>query len=326
VSFSKELLQELIGFVFLVGLPPQGIEKNALRLIKHLGLRHFIFFERDFGPGGTFWEIKNQISPLLLAVDQEGGPVTRLKPPLVPKLEAPLEVAKASNPLVAVRHQALSCLKGLKQVGLNFNLAPVLDLADHKAPAFLRARTFGQDPQLVAKLGREYVKTFLQHGVLCCAKHFPGLGGVILDPHLDLPRTEKINPQALRPFFEAIGAGVPAIMTTHLVVDDLGYDPVTFSPQAINILRGQLGFKGLILTDDLNMGAIERHFPLAEAVLKAFEAGHDLVLICQDFHKATEAIKIFRQEVYRSKVLQGRIFEAACRIRETIQKQLPLGV
>ena len=298
--------------LFLIGLSGERLTPLEKEAIKALGLRHFIFFSRNFIDHQQ-WQsllsgLKSLTSLRFLAVDQEGGPVVRLKPPLFPPLRAPLSLAQSKNPELVVKDEASFCASYLKALGLNLNLAPVLDLAGEESPSFLRERTFGADPEKVAFLGSVYIRVFLGQKVLCCAKHFPGLGEVTMDPHLDLPVQKGLSSKALLPFEVAVKSGVPAIMTSHLLIQELDQEPATFSEKLVSLVRKELSFKGLLLTDDLFMGAVTKRNSLDEAVVKAFEAGYDLLLLCQDFEKAVKVI----EELYpyfQSKTAQKRIKE-----------------
>lgn len=292
----------------MIAPPRRPLTPEEKDRIRSLGLRHFIFFKEHFSDR-AFWEnFKKELQALsppgLWAVDQEGGPVTRITPPLFPAIKAPLSLAREEEPEQAVREAALLCARNLKKLGLNFNLAPVLDLAGEGAPPFLRGRTFGEDPSLTARLGVTYLKAFKQVGLYCCGKHFPGLGGVEVDPHLRLPVKERLDERDLIPFKAAVMAGLPAMMTTHLLVPSFSADPVTYSPKFLRFLREELGFRGVVLTDDLFMGGALAGIDLEEAVLKAFLAGHDLMLLCGDFTKSLAALAAFCEEVQQSPALR----------------------
>ncbi len=305
--------------IFILGLPDNGLSEDVIEIIRELSLKNFIFFRPHFHSAKKFHRLISNLKKIvgngLFTVDQEGGPVTRIGPPLAPILRAPLDLAKDPYPEQAICQEAKTCVRILRKFGLNFNLAPVLDLADETAPPFLVRRTFGKDPVLAASLGEVYITTLCSEGILCCAKHFPGLGEVLIDPHENLPCVRMISQYALYPFRIAVKIGVPAIMTTHLLVQELDLEPATFSWKIIKILRQDLGFKGAILTDDLNMGAISKKVTLSEAILKSILAGHDLVLIAQDFWQASSSIKEFLKETKKSKVLRSRVEEAIARIK-----------
>jgi len=310
----------------MVGLPGPELTQREEEAIDELGLRHFIFFSRNFThpAKGKALLMKLKKKGGLLAVDQEGGPVVRLRPPLFTELLAPLALAQTERPEETVRTQAEICASQLQKLGFNLNLAPVLDLGDENSPPFLRGRTFGRHPETVARLGKLYIKTFLQKGLLCCAKHFPGLGEARVDPHEDLPRLEKLSSEALLPFEVGVKAGVPCVMTTHLLVQELDKEMATFSAKITGLLREKLSFNGVILTDDLFMGAIKRRMSLPEAALKAFIAGHDLLLLCQDLWESLETIKTLLPEL-RSRSLQNRVEESLKRQERLLKYCLPAG-
>ncbi|NPA48878.1 MAG: glycoside hydrolase family 3 protein [Thermodesulfobacteria bacterium] len=311
-----------IGPLFLIALDGKTLTPEEKEAISLFGLRHFIFFSRNLGSYGETRALLEELETLagkgLRAIDQEGGPVSRLKPPHFPGLKAPLSLASEEDPEEAVAREAVLCARELKRWGFNFNLAPVLDLGEETAPSFLKGRTFGGDPQMVAGLARVYIRAFLDEGLLCCAKHFPGLGGVEVDPHQGLPVKETVEEEDLLPFLEAIRIGVPAVMTTHLLIPAWDKEPATFSPKIVKFLRENLGFKGLILTDDLFMGGALARASLEEAVLRAFLAGHDLLLLCGEFHKSIDALAIFSEECQKSLILRKKVGERL----SFIEKQL----
>ncbi|WP_022852437.1 glycoside hydrolase family 3 N-terminal domain-containing protein [Thermodesulfatator atlanticus] len=304
-----------VGELFLVGLSGPELTLYEQEAIKEFTLRHFIFFKRNLLEKEQIKSLLikiNEISgPGLRALDQEGGPVARLKPPLFPAIKAPFDLANDKDPEAAVAKEAALCARELKAYGFNFNLAPVLDLGGENAPSFLRGRTFGEDASLVAQLGETYIKTFHSYGVYTCAKHFPGLGGVAIDPHQNLPVKNSFSEDDLRPFYQAIAAKVPAIMTTHLIISTFDGVPATFSKQIVRFLREKMGFTGLLLTDDLYMGGVS--LPLEEAVLKAVLSGHDLILLCQNFSQTIKIIENFAKEVRNSPSLQNRVKKALVR-------------
>ena len=304
------MLKETLS-LFMVAPPKGPLSREEEGLLRELPLRHFIFFRRHFEDKEA-WEalrrdLKRLSPPGLWAVDQEGGPVVRILPPLCPRLKAPLELARGRDPQEAVLREARLCARALKALGLNLNLAPVLDLAGEEAPAFLRGRTFGSEPDLVARLGGLYVRVFREEGLFCAAKHFPGLGGVVVDPHKRLPVKEALRPEDLFPFRAAIKEGVFAIMTTHLLVSSFDEEPATYSPRLVKFLREELSFSGLVMTDDLFMGGALEGRGLEEAVLSAFLAGHDLLLLCGPFKESLAVVKAFLREVERSPVLRREV-------------------
>ena len=187
----------------------------------------------------------------------------------------------------------------LALVGINMNLAPVLDVA-RKPDCPLWQRSFSSDPEQVAALGEAAIRGFLQGGVLPVAKHFPGLGDTTLDSHQVLPTAQNPDPERtadLLPFRRAAAAAVPAIMTAHLRVPAWDDQPATLSPVALkDWLRHRLGFEGVIITDDLEMGAIAGAATVPDAACRALAAGADLLLICSHWEAAWKAASRLSRE------------------------------
>ena len=306
---------------------PSAAELSAeeREIVRDLRLRHFIFFTRHFPDRETFRglleALREAAEPGLLMVDQEGGRVQRIGPPLASDFPAPLSVARRGEE--EVRRFSRELARTVRDLGLNTNLAPVLDLAGEEAPKFLRGRTLGEDPEEVARLGRVFIEAHLAEGVLPCAKHFPGLRGVQPDPHRELPRLEDLPAENLLPFREAVDAGVPLVMTTHLIIRSLSPQPATFSEEVVGLLRRDLSFEGLIITDDLAMGALNS-YELPERFLYALLSGHDLWLYCGSLLEAAEALLELDREARRSRVLRDRIAEGRERWRRVLQNRLKI--
>ncbi|MCP4667418.1 MAG: beta-N-acetylhexosaminidase, partial [Deltaproteobacteria bacterium] len=208
-------------------------------------------------------------TPLFLAIDQEGGSVSRFKEPftLFPGNRA---MGKDKRPVDKAKAFARITAKEMALVGLNMNLAPVVDVQCDEPEKHLLGRTFSADPQKVALLGRTVVKVLQEQGVMAVAKHFPGLGKASLDPHFHLPKidvtAEELEEVNCPPFRAAIEQGVSGIMTSHALYPFLDPErPSTLSRKTLKgLLRDSLGFQGLIMTDDLEMGALAKKWGVAE--------------------------------------------------------------
>lgn len=277
------------GQMFIVGLPGPELDATARYLIADLQVGGIILFKRniiDLEQVAALirqaQEVARQTSgaPLWVAIDQEGGPVQRLRQPF-PETPAARTLGDTVGPEM-VMEQARLVGAELRRLGINFNFAPVLDVA-RKPDCPLWERSYASDPEKVATYGVAAIQGYLQGRVVPVAKHFPGLGATTLDSHLDLPVREPeadLTPD-LYPFRRAIDAGVPGIMAAHVKVSAWDELPASLSPVALTqVLRRQLGFQGLIFSDDLTMGAISRHWPLAEAAKLGVRAGLDLLLLC----------------------------------------------
>lgn len=294
-----------LGQLLMIGIPGTVLDPESLSLIREHGIGNFILFTRNVrgGPDQAkkLCDDLNEacadagLPPPLIAVDQEGGPIQRLGPPFWPGIPSNEEVALSKNPETQANAQAETAAKVLNFLGIRLNLAPVLDLAPTGTQGVLKGRSYGPDPREVSILGEKYIRTLQANGIGATAKHFPGIGRVEKDPHFQRPvvtASKETLMHEMSPFREGVKAGVKAVMTSHVVFPSLDPDePATFSKIIVNeLLRRELDFQGLLLTDDLEMGGITGHGSLGEAAVKAILAGHDLLLICYRAQKVKEAL------------------------------------
>lgn len=321
-------LNTKIGRLFMAGMPGKELDADTEALIRDYCLGGVILFSRNIeNPvqlAGLCKDLQDRAMkyhgiPLFLAVDQEGGPVARLREPFTcfPGNEA---IGADPKPMDRAREFAEVTAREMTLVGLNMDLAPVVDVRWGEPEKHLAGRTFSDDPKKVAMLGQVVIKALQENGVMAVAKHFPGLGKTSLDPHHHLPtieldgrEMEEIN---LPPFKEAIAAGVSGIMTSHAIYQSVEPGlPATLSNKILSeLLRDTIGFKGLILTDDLEMGAIKKKWGVAEGAVASFEAGSDVLLICEDQTWVLEAIEILRMKVIRSEISGHRLHQSLGRI------------
>lgn len=231
-----------------------------------------------------------QTQPPLIAIDHEGGRVQRIRggvtvfgPPYQVGQIRPLEAAVAE----ASRRGAIHGQE-LRAVGVNMSLGPVLDVWDNPENTVIGDRSFSRDPSVVAQLGVAYAQALQQQGVLAVGKHFPGHGNSQEDSHLTLPSVSRsratLDAAELVPFRAAIASGISAIMTAHVyypALDPVEDRPASLSPTVVNgLLRGELGYQGLILTDDMGaMQAITGRYESGEAAIQAVEAGTDMIIV-----------------------------------------------
>ena len=253
--------------------------------------------------------------PLFIAIDQEGGQVVRLKKPFT---------VFPGNPFITNRAEARRFAEitatELKQVGINMNMAPVLDVAPEKIVSIMAGRAFGHDPGQVSLLGTEVIRGLQENGIMSVGKHFPGIGRTVMDSHIDLPSLdvtpEDLAAMDLPPFQAAIADNVAGIMLSHIHYPRLDPKwPASLSPAiARDLLRQELGFDGLVLTDDLDMGAIQKHYPIHDAVEQILKAEIDIVLIC---HKGPDIQTAF-DEILRQANHSGIMAEKGKRAVERI--------
>lgn len=312
----------------MVGLPGFVLDDETLLNITNCGICNFILFKRNVLHARQLQDLCNQLITAckssglpqpIIAVDQEGGEVQRLGPPRWPRLISNRDVGRQINPADAARKQAEEAALALKDCGINLNLAPVLDIYRESEELLLRERSYGNNENLVAACGTAYIETLRSHGIAATGKHFPGIGSVTTDPHHTrpiVPASLSLEPELL-PFIEAIDVDVAAMMTSHVVYEGLDPGtPATFSHKiAHELLRERLGFKGLLLTDDLEMGGIHTMNEITEAGVRAFQAGHDLLLVCHHQDKALDIITALEKASKQGEIPLDRIAESMRRIQ-----------
>ena len=291
------------GSLLMIGLPGYDVDRDTEQLIMEYSPGGVILFSRNIKSPEQVAELISNLQQLSLkhngdnffiAVDQEGGRVARLRAPFreFPGNEI---MSKSSDPVKSCEEFAKITAYEMKLVGFNMDMAPVLDVLDKNTDMVLAGRTFGSDPTLVATLGRVVIKTLQNNGIMAVAKHFPGLGVTSVDPHKDLPLMEisghELESVHLYPFAQAIEEKVSGIMTSHGVYPAFdSVNPATTSSYILTeILRKKYCYDGLILTDDLEMGAIKGK--CSEAAVASVEAGADILLICKDQSLVKESIE-----------------------------------
>lgn len=232
--------------------------------------------------------------PVLIGIDQEGGTRFSLPSPFT-QWPSPAELG-ALGDLDAVRAVGEAIGRELAAAGINLDFAPMLDLHLNPASPVTQRRSYGVLPDHVAKMGVAFHLGLTSAGILSCAKHFPGHGDAAIDPHEDLPifhgDAMRLTDMELVPFQAAIAAGVPAIMTAHILLPQIDAKyPASLSARILREeLRDRMDFRGVIFADDLGMGAITRRYPLAESVITTFAAGTDVAMLCHDLSRLPPAI------------------------------------
>jgi beta-N-acetylhexosaminidase len=248
---------------------------------------------------------------VVVAIDEEGGDVTRLEAATGSSYPGNLALG-AVDDVELTRRVASSMGAELRAVGVDLNLAPVADVLANTESGIVGVRSFGSDPTLVARHVGAFVVGLQEAGVSACSKHFPGHGDVAEDSHFDLPVVESVSEEALLPFRAAIEAGVRGIMSAHLVVSSAGDEPATLNRALLHdLLRGELGFEGMAITDAVEMGAISATIGPAEAAVRALVAGADAVCLGHDLadEETGDVIRALAEQVP-----EERLVEAARRV------------
>jgi len=317
-------IRSYLNQLFVLGFAGKTIPAEFKPLLKGDPVGGIILFEENIEDTGQLRELIREAQslsplPLFVMIDQEGGETNRIKKgiPQFPSNRFFCEREDFQGVTFAYGETA----KALKGLGINVNLAPVVDLVSDPESSILGGRPFGGDANLVAKLSSLSVQAIQREGVMACAKHFPGLGEVNIDPHLALPsdprEKEEFSSRDWLPFRSAIASGVKLVMTTHLACPNLDPKglPASLSREITEgILRGELGFEGVIITDDLGMGAIRENFPLEEAASLAIEAGVDLILLCHGFEEQLEFMEETLKRALKSRAIRDNLLHSYKRI------------
>ena len=311
------------GRVLMVGFDAERPSPGLERSLRDLHAGGVILFRRNLTTPETLAQLVGALTaalaaPPLLAIDQEGGRVSRLEPWIGP---TPPARRLAGAGTAAVRAFAGATGRSLRALGFNLDFAPVVDLSEPTAPNGIGDRAFGVDPEQVALLAGAFLDGLQGEGVAGCLKHFPGLGDTVVDSHRELPTVgrdrQRLESQDLVPF-RRLAPRAAAVMVGHGVYPALAPGderPACLSPAIVQgALRGELGFRGLVATDDLEMGAVSPFDEGGAAAVQAIEAGCDLLLYCHTLDKARAARDALVERSESDPAFAARLREAAAAV------------
>jgi len=286
-------IKEKIGQRLMTGFPGTEMSEEFRQAVREYKIGNVILFKENIRDCAQLKQLCSDIQDFIrqetghgafIAIDQEGGVVTRLKEDAV-NIPGAMALGASGDPENAYRAGVLIG-RELRSLGPNFNFAPSVDVNCNPKNPVIGVRSYGDDPVAVGRFGARAIQGFLDGGVLSTAKHFPGHGDTDLDSHLALPCVDKsmeqLEQMELIPFRAAVAAGVPAVMTSHILYPQIEPEniPATMSRRIMTgILREKLGFQGIIVSDCMEMAAIRANYGVSEGTLAAFKAGVDLVEI-----------------------------------------------
>ena len=323
--------------MLIAGFSGVQVPPELKALAKEFGLGGVILFARNISEPGQVAELSYEASqltpeaPLWISVDQEGGRVARLKAPFT--AWPPMATLGRSGDVGLAERFARALAAELKAVGVTLDYAPVL--ADHTNPKnpVIGDRALGENAADVARLGAAIVRTLQHEGIAACGKHFPGHGDTTTDSHLELPLiehpVERLREVEFLPFKAAIAAGVATIMTAHVFMPAIDEQrPATLSERVVTgLLREELGYGGVILSDDLEMKAIASQYAVPEAAVLAVEAGCDGVLICSgDYDAQAAALEALVRAVETGRLRMTRVEDALKRHQRAKERFLAAPV
>jgi beta-N-acetylhexosaminidase len=325
-------IEQLAGQRLMVGFEGKQFNAHLKFLIRDLRVGGIILFSQNVETPDQVKKLCDAVQeyarlngqpPLMIAIDQEGGQVARLKEPFTqfPGNSAMTDVADAV-------YFAQTTATELAQAGINMNLAPVMDVVPEEITSIMAARSFGKDPFWVSKLGLTIISHLQQNNIMAVAKHFPGIGRTVLDSHIDLPSCEcdlaELESCDLIPFADSIEQEVAGIMLSHVIYAKVDPRwPASLSKRiALKLLRERMRFSGISMTDDLDMGAINKHFDIKTAIRQILRADIDMILICHQGPNIETAYKEILKQLRGSPEIEAMGIQSAKRILALKKKYL----
>ena len=323
-------LEEQIGQLLMVGFWGTTPSLEIIDLIQRYHVGNVILFSRNIHETQQVLELTQKLQeiakeagqryPLLIAIDHENGIVQRLGD-MVTIFPGNMALGAIGSEEIAYK-VAMATGNELKALGINMNLAPVVDVNNNAANPIIGVRSFGEDPLLVARLGAAMVKGYRAAGIFSCLKHFPGHGDTTTDSHLSLPvipyALQRLEAVELVPFKSGMKAGAESVMIAHVAFPTLAEQntlPATLSPSIVQgLLREQLDFKGVILSDCMEMRAISDTFGTERAAVMALQAGIDLVLVSHEFKRQRASIEAIQAAIQSHELNAQAVRQAAERV------------
>lgn len=318
-------LEEKIGQLFMVGLE-QKSEKEITKLIQQSKIGGIVLYKENYANYEEMLQFINNIKkinkknpiPIFISIDQEGGRVNRM-PSEVSNLRNATKIANTGN-MELVKKSGEIIGNMLKETGISMDYAPVLDIRRFEEKHAIGNRCYGENKEEVSKYGIEVMKQLQKQNVISVIKHFPGHGLTKKDSHFRIPKIKQsikeLENEDMMPFKNAIENGADSIMVGHIILKDIDKKyPASLSKNVIQTyLIEKYNYKGLIITDDLKMMAIRLHYNMKKAVVKAIEAGNDIIMIGLPYRRINKVIKYVTKQVKKGKIKIDRINESVEKI------------
>ena len=325
-QIEKMTLKEKIGQMVMVGLEGYTVDDKAQVFIDDYKVGGFILFGKNIKNTEQLLDLTNELKlknknnsiPLFLSIDEEGGRISRL-PSELKKMPSNRIVGSKDDPNLSYKI-GITIAKQISSLGFNMNFAPVMDIDSNPANPVIGDRSFGPDEKIVSELGTQTMKGMMSKDIVPVVKHFPGHGDTLEDSHLGLPTVKKSLQQLLEfeivPFEKAVNSGADAVMVAHILYEKIDAEyPSTLSKNIIDgILRKRLRFDGLVITDDMTMGAITKNFDIARAAILSINAGSDIVLVCHGYDNGAKVLNAVKQAVEKGEISEERINQSMYRI------------
>jgi beta-N-acetylhexosaminidase len=326
------MLREKIGQMFMIGIQGEALVPDEQLIIEQCGFGGFILFSHNcrepkqiLSLCRALWETGTDLPPFI-AIDQEGGRIHRLPEPFT-HFPPAAGLDRTGSAELAYK-VGLATAGELSTVGINLNFAPVLDVNSNPRNPIIGDRSFGAAPEQVIRFAWPYAQGLRDGGVIPCGKHFPGHGGTDKDSHFDLPIVEnslsELKSVELPPFVHACRQGIETLMTAHVLYRALDLEfPATLSEKIVTgLLRHDLGYDGVVFSDDMEMKAISANYGEEEAAGLAVRAGIDLLLFCHESTDAVQAFEFLCAEAEKHSAVRARVEESYRRITQLKNSRL----
>ena len=314
-------MRSTIGQLFFIGVSGHSLTAQEKKFIVENDISGVVLFARNVSTPeqvsllcAEIQSLRHQTaskSPLFIAIDMEGGRVARLKAPFT--VWPPLKhLGDIDSPAMSF-HFAMAMGLELRSVGINLDFAPCTDTFTNPKNTVIGDRAVSSDPDMVAKHASALIRGYMKAHVVPCAKHFPGHGHTIIDSHFDLPvevaDLKRLNEVELKPFVKSFRSRVPMVMTAHIKFPNVDSQwPVTLSEVFLKkIARDEMRYRGLIITDDLDMKAMASHYDRADIPVRSLEAGADLLLYCNEPDSPPRALDAVEKAVKDGRVPAAQI-------------------
>ena len=314
-------LNELVGQLTLIGVSGHSLTQDEKKFIVENNISGVVLFARNVSEPKQIRDLCAEIqslrhkmadrAPLFIGIDMEGGRVHRLKPPFT-QWPALKNIGDMDAPTVGFHFSNRMGLE-LMSVGINLDFAPCVDVFTNPKNTVIGDRAVSSDPHQVEKMASALVRGYIKSGILSCAKHFPGHGHTVIDSHEELPveehTLERLHEVELVPFKKALRSRVDMVMTGHILFKNIDPKwPVTLSPLFLkDMIRKEMKYRGLIITDDLDMKAMAKHYDKGEIPVRSLEAGADLLLYCNEPDSPPVAIESVVNAIAQQRLSKSEI-------------------
>ncbi|WP_408010075.1 beta-N-acetylhexosaminidase [Pseudalkalibacillus sp. A8] len=326
-------IEEKIGQMLMFGFEGTQVNDETQKLIDNYHIGGVILFKKNITGSQQLLDLNNQLkeinsghndTPIFISVDEEGGLVSRMPPEII-NLPDSKDIGDFHSSELA--HQVGEAIgERVSSFGFNMTMAPVLDINSNPTNPVIGKRAFGDNKEIVSEMGIEVMKGIQSKNIIPVIKHFPGHGDTDVDSHLELPvvnnELEKLRQMELVPFQNAVDQHADMTMVAHILLPELDHEyPSSLSKNVVtNILREELKFNGVVITDDMTMGAIIENYDIGEASIKAIQAGNDIVLVAHGYENKVKAVNSLTNAVKDRIISEERIDESVQRILRLKEK------